>query len=177
MKNYTINSGNIVITTKFPVHQIDEFISCANDCELGFNLMNHGFPYPYTEEDAIAFIDKNRDTGKEIFALDFLILYENHIAGVIGLSDIDYENSRSHVGYWIGKKYREKGIATDSLKLILAFSRETLKLHSLYTLVLTDNRASVKVLSKNGFSKDGIVKDCFFGNNQFYSAFIFSRVL
>lgn len=177
MKDYTISTESIVITTKFPVSRINEFISCANDIDLGFKLMSHGFHYPYTEEDAINFIDKNREDGDKAFAFDFYILYENHIAGVIGLSDIDYENSRTHVGYWIGKKYRGKGIGTEALKLIIPFCIETLKLHSLYTTVLTDNIASIIVLTKNGFSMDGILKDCFMEKNNFYSAFLFSRTL
>ncbi len=125
MADYTIKSGNIVITTKFPRERVNEFISCANDSSLGFNLMSHGFYYPYTEEDAMAFIDKNREVEGEAFAIDFYIIYENHFAGVIGLSDIDYENSRSHVGYWVGQEYRGKGIATEALKAVSNFAAGT----------------------------------------------------
>ncbi len=177
MKYYTITGESIVITTKFPNSKINEFISCANNIDLGFNLMNHGFPYPYTEEDAMNFIDKNREDGDKAFAFDFYILYENCIVGVIGLSDIDYENSRAHIGYWLGKKYQGKGIGTEALKLIIPFSRKTLKLHSLHTSVLTDNIASIIVLTRNGFSMDGIIKDCFMWKNKFYPAFLFSRFL
>ena len=177
MADYTIKSGNIVITTKFPREHINEFVSCANDSSLGLNLMSHGFHYPYTEEDAMEFIYKNREVEGESFAIDFYIIYENNVAGVIGLSDIDYDNSRSHVGYWIGKDYRGKGIATEALKAVIYFAARTLRLHSLYTSALIDNIGSIIVLTRNGFSIDGISKDCFMYDNRFYSAFMFSQLL
>ena len=177
MQNYTIESEKIVITTNFPREHLDEFIQCTSDPDLGFNLMNHGFHYPYTEEDAVEFIERNREAGNEIFAMDFFIFHENHFAGIIGLSDIDYDNSRSHVGYWTGKSFRNRGIAGEALGLVIEFARKTLKLHSLYTSVLTENIPSISVLTKNGFSLDGIQKDYFEYDRKFYSAFAFSLVL
>ncbi|WP_337860539.1 GNAT family N-acetyltransferase [Ferroplasma sp.] len=177
MNGYTVNSGKILITTNFPIGHINEFIECANDSELGFDLMNHGFNYPYTEEDAREFIEKNREIEGEIFAMDFYIFYDNNFAGVIGLSDIDYENSRSHIGYWIGKKYRNKGIGSKALELTVNFARDMLKLHSLHTKVLTENIPSIIILERNGFSITGIEKDSFLYNEKFYSAFIMSIIL
>ncbi len=177
MDKYTLKNGNIEITNKFPEGHIDEFLMGASERELGFRLMTHSFPYPYTEKDALAFIDKNRESGKEIFEIDFYITYMNKFTGVIGLSDIDMENSRAHIGYWIAKNYRNKGIGGKALELTIQFVRETLKLNSLFTTVLTTNIPSVIILTKNGFTMDGISKYCFRYENKFYSAFVFSLLL
>jgi ribosomal-protein-serine acetyltransferase len=177
MENYTIASGKVLLTTDFPVERIGEFIECANDPELGFKLTNHGFNYPYTEEDAMEFIEKNRAILGEIFEIDFYIFYGNNFAGVIGLSDIDYGNSRAHIGYWIGKKYRNKGIGGQALKLALNFAREKLKLHSLHTKVLIENIPSITILIKNGFSITGMDRDSFLYKGNFYSVFIISIIL
>ena len=45
-----------------------------------------------------------------------------------------------------------RGIAGEALGLVIEFARKTLKLHSLYTSVLTENIPSISVLIKNGFS-------------------------
>lgn len=177
MNKYIFKDGEIEITNKFPDGYMDEFLAGANETELGFRLMAHSFPHPYTEEDAIAFINKNREAENEIFEIDFYILYMGKFAGVIGLSDIDHENSRAHIGYWIAKNYRNKGIGGKALELAIQFARETLKLNSLYTNVLTSNIPSIIILTRNGFTMDGISRYCFRYEKKFYSAFIFSLLL
>jgi RimJ/RimL family protein N-acetyltransferase len=177
MNKYILKNGEIEITNEFSEGHMDEFLMGANEIELGFRLMAHSFPYPYTKEDALAFITKNRESGKEIFEIDFYIMYRNEFAGVIGLSDIDHENSRAHIGYWIAKNNRNKGIGGKALELAIQFARKTLKLNSLYTNVLTSNIPSIIILTRNGFTMDGISRYCFRYENKFFSAFIFSLLL
>ena len=177
MNRYSLKDGEIEITNQFPDGHMDEFLRGANDSEMGFRLMAHSFPYPYTEEDALAFINKNRESGNELFEIDFYIMYMNRLAGVIGLSDIDYENSRAHIGYWVAVDYRNKGVGRKALGLAIQFSREKLKLNSLYTTVLTLNIQSIIILTDNGFTMDGISRYRFRYENKFYSAFIFSLLL
>lgn len=177
MDKYTLKDKDMEITNEFPTGHMDEFVHSASDKKMALMLMIHSFPYPYTEEDASAFIDKNRESGSEIFEIDFYIMYREIFTGIIGLSDIDYENSRAHIGYWIGENYRNKGIGRRSLGLAVKFARETLKLNSLHTEVLTTNIPSITILTKNGFTMDGLSKYCFRYENKFYSAFIFSLLL
>lgn len=177
MKNYELYIDDIKLTNNFDKKYLDDFVEIANENDLGFLLMNHGFNYPYTKEDALNFIDKNREAYNEIFEMDFYIFYKNNIAGAIGLSDIDHLNLKAHIGYWIGKKYRNNKIATKSLSKMVNFSKKELKLHSLYTEVLTNNIPSINVLLKNNFNLSGIKKDSFYYNNKFYSSFLFSLIL
>ena len=177
MDKYTLRDRDIEITNEFPTGHMDEFIHSANDRNMSLLLMTHSFPYPYTEEDAVAFIDKNRESGSEIFEIDFYIVYRKRFAGIIGLSDIDYENSRAHIGYWIGENYRNKGIGGKVVGMVVKFAREILNLNSLHTKVLTINIPSIIILTKNGFAIDGLSRHCFRYDNRFYSAFIFSLLL
>ncbi len=55
---------------------------------------------------------------------------------------------KPHVGYWIGKPYWGKGIAT---KALAAFLRQV-QIRPLYALAATHNRASIRVLEKCGFT-------------------------
>ena len=177
MKSYEFYLNNVKLTNNFDKKYLNDFMGIVNEKNMGFLLMNHNFNYPYTEEDVLNFIDKNREMHNEIFEIDFYIFYNNEISGVIGLSDIDYLDLRSHVGYWIGKKYRNNGIATEALSKIIEFSKNELNMHSLYTDVLTDNIPSINVLLKNNFELNGIKKDSFYYNNKFYSSFLFSLIL
>lgn len=103
MEKFEFLDNNVFITNNFDINSLHDFVEMANENDLGFNLMSHSFPYPYTEEDALFFIDQEREMGGEIFSLDLYIYFNGRIAGVIGLKDIDYLNNRAHIGYWIGK--------------------------------------------------------------------------
>jgi RimJ/RimL family protein N-acetyltransferase len=51
------------------------------------------------------------------------------------------------VGYWIGKEYWGKGIATQALSEFL----KVIKTRPLYARAVKDNMASIRVLEKCGF--------------------------
>jgi len=72
------------------------------------------------------------------------ILYHEKIAGYV-LTFIMFDERE--VGYWLGKDYWGKGIATEALKQFLAIITE----RPLYAHAAKDNVASVRVLEKCGF--------------------------
>jgi RimJ/RimL family protein N-acetyltransferase len=143
----------------------------ANDTEIARRIGGHGFPSPYTEEDAKIFLDMNRKYGKTHFAIDFLIFREDLLVGIIGLKDIDYVDFKAHVGYWIGKEHWNKGYATEALSLIVGYARDVLELKRLYTKVLNFNLPSLRVLMKNGFMLEGFESDSYKLEDGFHSMF------
>ncbi len=72
------------------------------------------------------------------------ILFDGQVAGNI----VGWESSGEwEVGYWIGKEYWGKGIATKALVLFL----DLVKTRPLYAHVVKHNIASRRVLEKCGF--------------------------
>jgi RimJ/RimL family protein N-acetyltransferase len=57
------------------------------------------------------------------------------------------QDGRRYVGYWIGRAFWGRGVATKALKLFTAEVPE----RPLYALVVLANRGSQRVLEKNGF--------------------------
>lgn len=153
-----------------------EIASLASDPEIRRSIGSHGWPYPYSEQDAIFFLERNRMSGGSYFQRDFLIWSEGHIVGVIGLSDIDMDNMNAHVGYWIGRKYWNMGYASESLSMICQFAEKNLHLRKLYTRVLDFNLRSLRVLMKNGFVVEGFIRECFMQDGKFYSMFEVARI-
>ena len=84
------------------------------DYEIAKNL--YQVPNPYRIEDALNFIKSSYDDFKLHKAITFAIDYKNQsillLAGTIGIKDIDYVNKKADIGYWIGRQYQGKGIAT-----------------------------------------------------------------
>ncbi len=76
------------------------------------------------------------------------ILFDGHVAG--NIASFEQEGLRE-VGYWIGKEYWGRGIATQALGALL----EHEKRRPLYAHVVKHNVASRRVLEKCGFTVCG----------------------
>ena len=55
-----------------------------------------------------------------------------------------------HIGYYIDKKYRGQGLATEGLRLTLAYAASIVPEEEFYLRVNKDNPASLRVMLKNG---------------------------
>lgn len=76
------------------------------------------------------------------------ILLDGHVAGNV----VSWEQSGERlVGYWIGKKYWGKGVATEALSAFLLH----VKARPLRARVAKHNIASIRVLEKCGFTFSG----------------------
>lgn len=80
------------------------------------------------------------------------ILYNGEVAGNI-VSFVN--NGNREVGYWLGRKYWGKGIATRALIEFLEYVPE----RPLYAFVARHNIASIRVLEKCGFEVYGEDRD------------------
>jgi len=75
------------------------------------------------------------------------ILYGDQVAGNIVSWEQPDEGSEQEVGYWLGREYWGKGIATRALAAFL----EHVTARPLYAYVAKHNLASIRVLEKCGF--------------------------
>ena len=122
-------------------------------------------PYPYTIENALEFINSSHRDFKSLKAVNFAIQYKynlegvNRIVGIIGLKNIDYDKKNTNLGYWIGEPYWGNGIATESVTLVINYAFSVLGLKEVYAYVYSENKASIRVLEKNGMTKKGEVNE------------------
>ena len=147
----------------------------VNDAQDISRLMNYNIsrylyevPDPYSIEDALKFIKTAHNNFESLSALYFAIEYKGTsesgnnypvFVGSIGLN-IDLTNKKANLGYWIGEEYWSKGIATECVKLIInyAFSSD-LGLREVVAYVFPENKASIRVLEKNGMKKRGEINE------------------
>ena len=73
------------------------------------------------------------------------ILFDGQVAGNIGIFDL---GGKRLVGYWIGREFWGRGLATRALAELL--TEETAR--PLYAYVATSNPGSIRVLEKCGFA-------------------------
>lgn len=139
-------------------------------------LMN--VPYPYEMLDAKRFIDKSRrnfKTKKELnFAIEFVSTWT--LVGIISLHKIDQISNSGQISYWLGQNYWNMGIATESIRLVIQYAFNVLRLHKIYANVFDSNKASVRVLEKNHLRKEGELIDSVFKLNRYHNILLYYRL-
>jgi [ribosomal protein S5]-alanine N-acetyltransferase len=149
-----------------------------NDAQAIADLMNYNIsknlyevPEHYLVQDALNFIKKAHDDFESLSGLHFAIEYKGMselrnnnypvLVGSIGLKNMDLINKKANLGYWIGEKYWGRGIATECVRLLIdyTFSSSDLGLREVTAYVFPENKASIRVLEKNGMKKKGEVNE------------------
>ena len=87
-----------------------------------------------TLQDEIEYF-QNKDNNDAKFFI--VTLAENKLIGTLGLHSIDYINRTATLGIFIGDKdYRDRGIGTESIRLLLEFGFRYLNLHTVSLSVI-----------------------------------------
>ena len=103
----------------------------------------------FTKKDLINYINNSSASIKLTKQYRFVIEFSNTPTGFIDL--FNYTEKSCEVGVFILKKYRNKGFATDALKLIINYSFNSLKLHSIHCSIDKNNASSIKLFNNCGF--------------------------
>ncbi len=62
------------------------------------------------------------------------------------------------LGYWVGAKYARQGYMTAAVHAVVPFVFDSLELHRLEAACLPTNTASIKLLEKTGFRREGLAR-------------------
>ncbi len=95
--------------------------------------------------------------------------------GTIDLFDFDPFNNRVGVGVLLQANARGKGIADESLKLILEYCFDFLQIHQVYCHIPANNIPSLKLFTHNDFAQSGILKDWLRDASGYIDELIFQR--
>ncbi len=61
----------------------------------------------------------------------------------------------AHLGYWIDEEHQRRGYMTEAVRAVVRFAFDVLGLHRVQAAVMPHNAASLRVLEKLGFRKEG----------------------
>src|SRR5947207_6049397 len=70
------------------------------------------------------------------------------------------------LGYWMGARYARQGYMTAAVNALVPFAFGTLKLHRIEAACIPTNIASIRLLEKTGFKREGFARKylCIDGN-------------
>ena len=109
----------------------------------------------------------------------FLIfrLEDNVLVGGINMSNVARGIRLScSLGYWIGEKYARQGYMTDSIRVILGFAFDQLRLHRVEAGCVPTNEASRELLRKAGFHEEGYARKYLSINGAWHDHMLFAMV-
>lgn len=108
-----------------------------------------------------------------------LVIAERNSGTAMGIVDLfNYEpmHQRAGVGVLILEQYRNKGIATQALKLFIDYAFTHLELHQLYANILSDNVQSMRLFESLNFEKIGRKKDWIKFNGTFKNVELYQLI-
>jgi RimJ/RimL family protein N-acetyltransferase len=115
-------------------------------------------PIPYREEHARAFLADSvrRFENGEGYAFAVLDAETGALAGSISVRVQPF--SSGHIGYWVVREARGRGIATTALKVLCRWAVDELDLKRLELVTDPENIPSQRVAEKAGFRREGIMR-------------------
>jgi len=97
--------------------------------------------------------------------------------GYVGVENIDYINRRAELaGIIIDKDCRGKGYGTEGMQLIMKHMYCELGMNTIYGYMDAEDTASVKVMEKLGFHKDGSLRSWMYKQDKYYDAALVSML-
>lgn len=159
-----------------PYRPGDQVALCAvADDFMVARWMARAFPHPYTLRDAEEWIAiASADTRSRYFAIEV----DGVLAGGLGMEPFDDERTGTAIfGYWLGRAYWGRGIATDAARMLADDAIANRGLRRLEASVFAPNAASARVLEKCGFQLEGRLCSYYLDREQkVWDALLYARL-
>jgi RimJ/RimL family protein N-acetyltransferase len=145
----------------------------ANNRNVWRNLKDI-FPHPYTEADADRWLTVQAIATEPT---DWAIEVDQLAVGGIGVTLREDVHAKSaHFGYWLAEPYWGRGIMTDAVKTVAPYAMRKFGLARLEAPVFAWNPASMRVLEKCGWQREGVLPAAVFKEGQIVDQVLYALV-
>lgn len=170
--------------TPFPVLETERFmliqITQAHQDDLYELLSNPNvaeFDYFYPVESMekvmkfIARYESERESQSEI-TWGILMKDSHELIGTCCLGNFDEDARRAEIGYALKESHWGKGVATEVVGKVTQYGFKTIGLNRIEATITPGNDASVRVLEKIGYQREGLVRERDFLKGQLVDGII-----
>jgi ribosomal-protein-serine acetyltransferase len=112
--------------------------------------------YSNNVDDSKKFIQGAIDKFNGNKAIEAGIWYQEKLAGVIGLHEIDWDKDETAIGYWLSEDYQGKGLITRACKVVLDYCFNDLALKKVEIRCAVENHKSRAIPVKLGLKQERI---------------------
>lgn len=130
----------------------------------------------YNRSDSKEFITYSLKAWEDETEYSFFVFDKESkkLIGGCGLNQIDKQNRKANLGYWIRSSETGKGYATKAALLAAWFGLEDLKMNRIEIIASTENLASLKVAKRTGAHKEAILKRRIMVKNNAHDAALYA---
>ena len=134
-----------LLLRKFKPEDKERLIELLNDKEV--SKWTERIPFPYQEKHAIWWINNKPEN---IYVYAIVRKDKNRLIGGTNIS------TKGEIGCWIGRKYWNRGFATEAILKISKFGFDELQLEKVWAATRKENKTVFRLVEKIGFTR---VKD------------------
>lgn len=102
---------------------------------------------------------------------------QDTVFGIADLFKFDPLNQKIGIGIVVHKKYRNQGIASNTIKIIKDYVFGVLHVNQIWCNININNTESIKLFRKSGFEQSGILKQWVKNTNGKYEDVIFMQCI
>jgi [ribosomal protein S5]-alanine N-acetyltransferase len=156
MPQASLNSKTVIkgkrVVLRLPMKSDGEEFLAVNRRSVEFN---RGLASPPTlPEEFEAFMKRSAQPGGVCFLI--CRAADARVMGSIALSQIFFGGFQSaYLGYQIGEEFARQGYMTEAIQLMLRHAFVNLKLHRLEANIQPENVASIALVKRAGFTREG----------------------
>ncbi|MCD7097573.1 GNAT family protein [Stenotrophomonas sp. MMGLT7] len=166
-------AGDGFVLRRWRADDLPSLLRHADDAQVVRGLSDR-FPHPYTRSDGEAFLaGKVVDLSDPVFAIEI----DGEACGTIGARPGSGERAHgAELGYWLGRAHWRRGLMTRIVALYVPWVMQALSLTRMQATVLDINPASARVLQKNRFVEEGVLRAAIRKPDGLHDLRMFSRL-
>jgi ribosomal-protein-alanine N-acetyltransferase len=108
------------------------------------------------------------------FRLGLELKETSELIGTIGLHKWSKKDLCAELGYDLSQKYWGQGLMNEALEPIIRFGFERMKLNRIEATTNAENKRSIKLLEKNGFTREGVMRKKYYYKGKFQDDVMYS---
>lgn len=133
---------------------IPALVPLADDAEVATRTAS--IPYPFTRQDAEAWMEKLRRSGDRakqiVFALERR--EDNAFLGALGF-EVAGVGEPAVIGFWLGRAYWGRGYMAEAIRRLLAYAFEEVGVIAVRAAAFPDNLRSIRLQERLGMRRVG----------------------
>lgn len=174
--------------TEFPILETERLrlrALCDKDVSAFFKIRSDADnmryiprPLAQSEDEILEFIEVTEEMYQKGEGLNFAIALKDTdvFVGTIGYYRIKWYAERTELGYILSPEHRGNGYVQEAVQEMIRWAFQELGFHSLEAIIDPRNTASINVVEKAGFIKEGHLKESDFWNGEYIDCLIYSLI-
>lgn len=157
--------GKRVYLSPMNAEDVEEYTKWMNDRKVTDNI--HSTSKVITTMNEQEWVEDVMKRGGHTFSI--VSKEDDRLIGNCGLMRTDYKDGVSTIGIFIGEEeFRNKGLGTEVISLLLDFGFNQLRLHNINLEVFDFNEQALNCYKKVGFKEYGRRHECYYLNGKWH---------